>query len=1217
MPVTERPGPRDFATRAALLYAVLGGGWIVFSDQAVAWLTSDPELIVLIGAIKGLAFIAATALALWWLLRRHAGIQLAHQAQAERLRAMQLLATISDGSDDAIFAKDLSGRYILFNRAAGEFVGKPVEAVLGRDDRALFPAAQAESLMAIGRQVIADKRTLRQEEILATPAGKRVFLSTFGPLHDDEGQVLGLFGIARDITAAKESELALLRANRVLRTLGECHRALACARDEAGLLDEICRRMIEFGGYRLAWVGYAGTDAARTVRPVAQAGFEDGYLAAIALSWADDEYGRGPTGTAIRERHPVVARDIRTDPRYAAWCEAALQRGYNSSIALPLPLDDQSCLGALNIYAAEADAFNAEEVAFLTDLANDLAHGIRTLRDRAARDAAEAALEYERGLLKSLLQTMPDCVWLKDPEGVYLACNPRFERFVGAEEADIIGKTDYDLVDQELAERFRARDRAAIAAGKPSANEEEVTFASDGHRELLETIKTPMFDGNGRLIGVLGIARDVTAARWAQEALRKQGELFKDMSAMARIGAWEIDPVTQVGSWTEEAAKIYGVEPGQEIDLVMAMDCFRGPWRQQIETAMREAIEQGRSFDLELEMEPANGQRKCVRIIGHPVSEGDRIVNLRGAIQDISERKRAVEALRESEERYRTVLAALGEGVYGIDGTGRCMFVNAAALAMLGYAEEEVLGQNQHALFHHHRPDGLPYPAEECPIYQTARDGQTRHQVEWFFRKDGSLFPVELVAAPMEVAGERTGAVVSFMDVTEIRRSEQALRESEAMFRSLSESARDAIILLDAQGRIAHWNPGAERLFGYSRAEIMGKMMHAILPIESERARADAGFANFRLTGQGPVVGRTVELEGLHKDGHRIIVELALSAVKREDGWNAIGIVRDVTVRRASEVQLRKLAQAVEQSTESVAITNLEAEIEYVNESFVQNTGYSRDEVLGRNPRILQSGKTPPETYQALWAALSQGRPWKGQFINKRKDGSEYAEFAIITPLRQLDGKVTHYVAVKEDITEKKRMGEELDRHRHHLQQMIEERTLQLVEARDRAEAATRAKSAFLANMSHEIRTPMNAILGMTHLLMRNAPSPQQVAQLDKIDTAGHHLLGLINDILDISKIEAGRLVLEQTDFAIAAIPRNVASMVADQARVKGLQLRVETDPLPTNLRGDPTRLSQALLNLATNAIKFTKQGSVTLRARKLEEDEAGLLLRFEVEDTG
>ncbi|MDD5367421.1 MAG: PAS domain S-box protein, partial [Gallionellaceae bacterium] len=1143
MPVTERPGPRDSAIRVALLYAVLGGIWIVFSDQAVVWLTSDPELIVLIGAIKGLAFIAATALALWWLLRRNAGIRLAHQAQTERLHAMQVLATIADSSDDAVFAKDLAGRYILFNRAAGRFVGKPAEAVLGRDDRALFPAAQAEFLMAVGRQVIAEERTLSREEILATSVGNRVFLSTYGPLYDNEGRILGLFGIARDVTAAKESELALLRANRVLRTLGACHQALACARDEAGLLDEICRRMIEFGGYRLAWVGYAETDAARTVRPMAQAGFEDGYLAAITLSWADDEFGRGPTGTAIRERHPVSERDIRTDPLYAAWREAALQRGYNSSIALPLLLDDHSCLGALNIYAAEADAFNAEEVAFLTNLANDLAHGIRALRGRAARDAAEAALEHERSLLKSLLQTVPDCVWLKDPDGVYLACNPRFEQFVGAREADILGKTDYDFVEKELADQFRARDHAAIDAGKPTVNEEEVVFADDGHRAWLETIKTPMFDAGGRLVGVLGIARDVTATHQNQAALHKQGELLKDMSAMAQIGAWEIDPATQVGSWTEEAAKIYAADPGQEIDLAMGIGCFHGPWRRQIETAMAEAIEQGRSFDLELEMEPVQGQRKCVRIIGHPVSEGDRVVMVRGAIQDICERKRAVEALRDSEQRYRTVLAALGEGVYGTDMEGRCMFVNATALAMLGYSEEEVLGQFQHALFHHHRPDGAPYPAEECPIYQAAHDGQIRHQVEWFFRKDGSPFPVELVAAPMEVDGERTGAVVSFMDITELRRSEQALRESEAMFRSLSESARDAIILLDAQGRIAHWNPGAERLFGYARAEAIGKTMHHLLPVESQREKADAGFAEFQLTGQGPVVGKTVELEGQHKDGHRIIVELALSAVKREDGWNAIGIVRDVTVRRASEVQLRKLAQAVEQSTESVAITNLEAGIEYVNEAFVLNTGYSRDEVIGQNPRILQSGKTPPETYQALWAALSQGRPWKGQFINKRKDGSEYAEFAIITPLRQLDGKVTHYVAVKEDITEKKRLGSELDQHRHHLQQMIEERTLQLVEARDRAEAATRAKSAFLANMSHEIRTPMNAILGMTHLLMRNAPNPQQAGQLDKIDTAGRHLLGLINDILDISKIEAGRLVLEQTDFAIAAIPRNVASM--------------------------------------------------------------------------
>jgi PAS domain S-box-containing protein len=307
----------------------------------------------------------------------------------------------------------------------------------------------------------------------------------------------------------------------------------------------------------------------------------------------------------------------------------------------------------------------------------------------------------------------------------------------------------------------------------------------------------------------------------------------------------------------------------------------------------------------------------------------------------------------------------------------------------------------------------------------------------------------------------------------------------------------------------------------------------------------------------------------------------------------------------------------VEQSPESIVITDLDASIEYVNEAFTHTTGYTRDEVLGRNPAILNSGKTPRETIHALWNALTNGRGWKGEFINRRKDGSEFVEFAIITPLRQPNGGITHYVAVKEDVTEKKRMGAELDSYRHHLEDQVALRTGELVVAKSQAEAASRAKSVFLANMSHEIRTPMNAILGLTHLLQRDGVTPAQRERLDKIDIAAHHLLSIINDILDLSKIEAGRLQLEQSVFALSSVLDHVRSMVLDAAQAKGLTVAVVGDDVPLWLSGDTTRLRQALLNYAGNAVKFTEHGTITLSARPLEEKDGEVLVRFEVRDTG
>ncbi|MEF8756544.1 MAG: response regulator [Accumulibacter sp.] len=203
------------------------------------------------------------------------------------------------------------------------------------------------------------------------------------------------------------------------------------------------------------------------------------------------------------------------------------------------------------------------------------------------------------------------------------------------------------------------------------------------------------------------------------------------------------------------------------------------------------------------------------------------------------------------------------------------------------------------------------------------------------------------------------------------------------------------------------------------------------------------------------------------------------------------------------------------------------------------------------------------------------------------------------------------------DITARKLADEELDRHRHHLQQLVEEKTVELEQAKVTAETANIAKSAFLANMSHEIRTPMNGILGMANILRREGVTPQQAKRLDTIDASARHLLSVIDDVLDLSKIEAGKLILEEAPVAIGSLLANVESILAERVKAKGIHLLIESGPLPHQLLGDPTRLQQALLNYATNAVKFTETGTVTLRAMMQEEAAASVMLRFEVQDTG
>ncbi|MEO5342909.1 MAG: response regulator [Gammaproteobacteria bacterium SHHR-1] len=321
--------------------------------------------------------------------------------------------------------------------------------------------------------------------------------------------------------------------------------------------------------------------------------------------------------------------------------------------------------------------------------------------------------------------------------------------------------------------------------------------------------------------------------------------------------------------------------------------------------------------------------------------------------------------------------------------------------------------------------------------------------------------------------------------------------------------------------------------------------------------------------------------------------------------------------RRHNLAKLKKLSSALEQSPESIIITDTQGRIEYVNEAFVRITGYPREEVLGRDPELLKSGKTPSANIAGMWHQLQLGQTWKGEFVNRHRNGHEFVHFAIISPLRQHDGEISHYVSVQEDITEKKRLAEELDLHRYHLSELVEQRTRELRQAREQAEAATRAKSAFLANMSHEIRTPLNAILGMTHLLLEASPDGEQGRRLRIIADSGQHLLNLINDILDLSKIDADKLELESIPLQPRLILNQVAAMVREPLKAKGVELSLEHAELPGAVRGDPTRITQALLNLASNAVKFTDQGSVRLSTELLEEHLDRLLLRFAVEDSG
>jgi PAS domain S-box-containing protein len=337
-----------------------------------------------------------------------------------------------------------------------------------------------------------------------------------------------------------------------------------------------------------------------------------------------------------------------------------------------------------------------------------------------------------------------------------------------------------------------------------------------------------------------------------------------------------------------------------------------------------------------------------------------------------------------------------------------------------------------------------------------------------------------------------------------------------------------------------------------------------------------------------------------------------------EDGRpaRALGIVADITERKQEHEALMRYAAIVESSGDAIISKNLEGIVTSWNQGAESVFGYAEPEAVGRPITFLIPEELLAEEQMILGQIRRGHRVRPFETVHLRKDGTRINVSVTLSPLRDDRGQVVGASRIARDITERKRTEAELERYRQRLEELVSERTAQLEVERDRAQAANRAKSLFLANLSHEIRTPMNAIVGMAYLLRTGSLAPQQSERLGKINAAAQSLLFLINDLLDMSQIEVGRLELRPVEFSLDAVAGHAYSQIVGPARAKGLA--VEADCGPSRwVRGDLARLRQALLNYAGNAVKFTERGKVALRVR-LEEAEGGkLLARFEVEDTG
>ncbi len=682
--------------------------------------------------------------------------------------------------------------------------------------------------------------------------------------------------------------------------------------------------------------------------------------------------------------------------------------------------------------------------------------------------------------------------------------------------------------------------------------------------------------------------------------LQKRLDLLEAAGHMAKVGGWKLDAETRQVFWTDETYRIHELPVGCTTSLQEAVNFYYPEDRPILEQAIQRALDLGEPFNLELRFITAQGKHLWVQAICTPQIVEGRTAELTGTFQDITERKQVQEALRESEEQFRTISTYALDAIIMIDNKGLLIFWNPAAERIFGYTEAEVIGKEVHCILSppkYHEAQRLAIPK-----WQKTGQGNAVGKVLELsaLRKDGSEFPIEISLASVKVQ-ERWHGVATIRDITDRKHAEQELRESEERTRTILESVQTGIIVVDAlTHHIIEVNPIAARLIGLPREQIVGHVCHRfICPAEVSRCP---------ITDLEQAVDNAERIL-LRADGGQIPILKTVTRVTLSGRDCLLECFVDISEsKRAAEV-LRvngeRLRAIFEGSYDAIMLLTENGFFD-CNQRALDMFGFERREDLIKthpsevSPAFQPDGETSLESSRRHIQTAFQNGSDHFEWVHRRTGGEDFPAEVLLSSFDFIDGRVLQ--ATVRDITGRKKTEEALHK------------------AKEEAERANRAKSEFLANMSHEIRTPMNAIIGFSELLKGRMTDDKSREYLLGILTGGKNLLGLIEDILDLSKIEAGKMEIhwESTDPHVFC--EEMAQIFAVRTAEKGIEFLIEVSPeLPRALMLDEVRMRQILLNLIGNAIKFTENGYVKLRVHTidLEADRSAMDLIVEIEDTG
>lgn len=699
----------------------------------------------------------------------------------------------------------------------------------------------------------------------------------------------------------------------------------------------------------------------------------------------------------------------------------------------------------------------------------------------------------------------------------------------------------------------------------------------------------------------------------AERQLQQSEQRFRDLTELSADWFWEQDKDLRFTLTT----KLTSEHAGLDADDVVGKTRFELPNEFDSEQARRQHqadLDARRPFrDLVLRRVGRDGAWRYASISGFPLFDASgTFAGYRGVGRDITTQKVAEKTLRDSEARYRAAFEQVGVGMAEIAPDGQWLHVNQRLARMFGYEPAELVAIPWQQVTH---PEDVDAGVQSL---HTLRESgpQTYTREKRYLRRNGSTWWGQItVSAVRDVHGSVSYLLLTIEDITARKDAESARAASEQVLRLIFERAPVGIAMVRLDGTWASVNDKLCGILGYAEDELLSRNF-AEVTFAQDLVADEENMALFRAGAQD---GRRTRKRYLARDGRIVWCDLSVNLLRNREGapWLLIMSVADVSEQMAAEAANSRFRAAIETSAEGIYLFDYET-IRYVdtNETGCRMLGYTREELLGMRPRDIDP-VISDEQRRGGWARLMEIAPEVEtiESVHRRKDGREYP--VEITRRAVRSGERPLIVSVVRDISERKKHEQAMKRLNEELEQRVAQRTTQLLAAKEEADRASRAKSEFLSRMSHELRTPMNAILGFAGLLESDSDHALNEVQIDnlrEILKAGGHLLDLINEVLDLARIEDGRLELSSEPVDCARVAEECLTLVGPQAAAAGIRL-VCSGLAGVRVRADRLRLKQVLLNLLSNAIKYNRPGGEVELSAAAGQPEA--CTRLTVRDTG